>query len=95
MLVVCIESLPAAVRAAAGDCRQRHCRFQGVGVREFMAQVERLSDGSLRVVLYDGGLLVRAEPVHTVRQGKRRAHDLACSAVDEAMSDDVTSKAMG
>lgn len=49
---------------------------------EFAAQVERRPDGSLVTVLYRGGSRVHEQSVRSVRQGKRRAYDLLCTAVD-------------
>jgi len=49
---------------------------------EFAAQVERRPDGSLVTALYRGGSRVHEQSVRSVRQGKRRAYDLLCTAVD-------------
>jgi hypothetical protein len=51
---------------------------------EFTAQVERRPDGSLVTVLYRDGQRVHEQLVRSLRQGKRRAYDLLCTAVDTA-----------
>jgi hypothetical protein len=57
-------------------------------MQEYVTRVERLPDGSLRTTLFRGGRRVHQEPVRTLRHGKRRAHDLLCSAVDTEWDDD-------
>jgi GAF domain-containing protein len=57
-------------------------------MQEYVTRVERLRDGSLRTTLFRGGRRVHQEPVRTLRQGKRRAHDLLCSAVDTELDAD-------
>ena len=49
---------------------------------QFVAQLERQPDGGLVAVLYVNGGRADSRPVRSVRQGKRRAHDLLCAAVD-------------
>ncbi len=49
---------------------------------QFVAQLERQPDGGLVAVLYVNGGRADTRPVGSVRQGKRRAHDLLCAAVD-------------
>ena len=49
---------------------------------EFVAQLERQPDGQLVAVLYVNGGRAHTEPVRSLRQGKRRAHDLLCTGVD-------------
>lgn len=51
---------------------------------EYVAQLERQPDGVLMAVLYRNGRRAHAELVRSVRQGRRRAHDLLCTAVDTA-----------
>jgi len=51
-------------------------------MQEYLTQVERLPDGSLCTALYRGERRVHQELVRNVRQGKRRAYDLLCTAVD-------------
>jgi len=48
----------------------------------FTAQVERRPDGSLVAALYREGRRVHEQSVRSLRQGKRRAYDLLCTAVD-------------
>ena len=49
---------------------------------QFVAQLERQPDGGLVAVLYVNRGRADTRPVGSVRQGKRRAHDLLCAAVD-------------
>lgn len=49
---------------------------------QFTAQVERRHDGSLVTALYRDGSRVHEQSVRSLRQGKRRAYDLLCTAVD-------------
>src|SRR5664279_1228954 len=51
---------------------------------QYVAQLERQPDGVLMAVLYRNGRRAHAELVRSVRQGRRRAHDLLCTAVDTA-----------
>lgn len=51
---------------------------------QFTAQVERRHDGSLVTALYRDGSRVHEQSVRSLRQGKRRAYDLLCTAVDTA-----------
>ena len=60
-------------------------------MRDYLTQVERRPDGSLRTVLYCSGRQVYQEPARNLRHGKRRAHDLLCSAIHEAMEADPAS----
>ena len=50
--------------------------------------MERLPDGSLSTTLYGGGRRVTQEQVRNLRQGKRRAYDLLCTAVDTELDAD-------
>ena len=51
---------------------------------ELMARVERRRDGQLLGVLYRNGRRVQSRPVGSAREGRRRAYDLLCTAVDTA-----------
>jgi hypothetical protein len=55
-----------------------------VTVDELVAQVERRRDGQLLGVLYRNGRRVQTRPVGSAREGRRRAYDLLCTAVDIA-----------
>ena len=49
---------------------------------ELLARVERRRDGQLLGVLYRNGRQVQTRPVGSAREGRRRAYDLLCTAVD-------------
>src|SRR6478735_2489220 len=49
---------------------------------EYLVQVERCLDGSLRTTLYRDGRPIRQETVRSLRHGRRRAYDLLCTAID-------------
>jgi hypothetical protein len=51
-------------------------------MQDYLTTVERLPDGSLSTTLYRGGRRVTQDKVRNMRQGKRRASDLLCTAVD-------------
>ena len=57
-------------------------------MQEYVTRVERLPDGSLRATLFRGGRWVHQDPVRTLRHGKRRAHNLLCTAVDTELDDE-------
>ena len=57
-------------------------------MQEYVTRVERLPDGSLSTILYRGGRRVTQEKVRNLRQGKRRAYDLLCTAVDTELDFD-------
>ena len=62
--------------------RPRESDNRGEDMDQFVAQLERQPDGVLVAVLYVNGGRADSRPVRSVRQGKRRAHDMLCAAVD-------------
>src|SRR6478735_8110883 len=87
----CRDRLPAASgsrRLPGTAIGPPASRAEGEIMQEYVTRVERLPDGSLRTTLFRGGRRVHQEPVRTLRHGKRRAHDLLCSAVDTEWDDD-------
>lgn len=48
----------------------------------YLAELERLPDGSLRICLSRNGHIMHREWVDSERRGRRRVVDLICSAVD-------------
>lgn len=48
----------------------------------YLAELERLPDGSLRASLYRDGQPVHREWVTNQRRGRRRVIDLICTAID-------------
>ena len=57
-------------------------------MQDYLTTVERLPDGSLSTTLYRGGRRVTQDKVRNMRQGKRRASDLLCTAVDTELDFD-------
>src|SRR6478752_4651513 len=53
-----------------------------VTTTEYLVQLERCPDGSLRTILYRDGRPIRQETVRSLRHGRRRAYDLLCTAID-------------
>ena len=51
-------------------------------MHRYLAELERLPDGTLRVSLYRDGQPVHREWAPNQRRGRRRIIDLICSAVD-------------
>ena len=51
-------------------------------MHRYLAELERLPDGSLRVSLYRDGEPIHREWARNQRTGRRRIIDLICTAVD-------------
>ena len=51
-------------------------------MHRYLAELERLPDGSLRISLYRDGEPIHREWARNQRTGRRRIIDLICSAVD-------------
>ena len=51
-------------------------------MRQYVAELERLPDGSLRACLYRDGQCLHWEWVGSERRGRRRVVDLICTAID-------------
>ena len=51
-------------------------------MHRYLAELERLPDGSLRISLYRNGEPIHREWARNQRTGRRRIIDLICSAVD-------------
>jgi hypothetical protein len=51
-------------------------------MHRYLAELERLPDGSLRISLYRDGRPIHREWARNQRTGRRRIIDLICSAID-------------